>query len=101
MPNSRLIRAVVAPLLAMTVCGCSSIDYFTHLAAGQYGVLSARKPIAQVVADPATDPQLKARLQLAQEARVFASDKLDLPRNGSYTVYADVGRPYVVWNVFA
>jgi predicted aminopeptidase len=64
-------------------------------------VLSARRPIDQVIADPATDPKLKARLQLAAQARAFASERLDLPRNGSYTVYADVGRPYVVWNVFA
>ena len=97
----RIARTLAVPVLAMLACGCSSIDYFTHLARGQYGVLSARKPIGQVVADPATDPQLKARLQLAAQARSFASDKLDLPRNGSYTLYADVGRPYVVWNVFA
>lgn len=92
---------VVLPLLTAMASGCSSVDYFTHLARGEYGVLSARRPIEQVVADPATGPQLKARLQLAAQARSFASDKLDLPRNGSYTLYADVGRPYVVWNVFA
>jgi len=99
--RSRLIHAVALPLLAASLCGCSSVDYFTHLAQGEYRVLSARKPIDQVVNDPATDPKLRARLQLAEQARAFASDKLDLPRNGSYTVYADVGRPYVVWNVFA
>jgi len=99
--RSRLARAVTVPLLGFALCGCSSIDYFSHLARGQYGVLSARRPIDQVIADPATDPKLKVRLQLAEQARAFASDQLDLPRNGSYTVYADVGRPYVVWNVFA
>src|SRR5205085_9654270 len=29
------------------------------------------------------------------------SHDLALPDNGSYRVYADVGRPYVTWNVFA
>ena len=99
--RSHLARAGTVLLLGTALSGCSSIDYFTHLAHGEYGVLSARKPIDQLIADPATDPKLKARLQLAQQARAFASDKLDLPRNGSYTVYADVGRNYVVWNVFA
>ncbi len=99
--RSHLARAGTVLLLGAALSGCSSIDYFTHLAHGEYGVLSARKPIDQLIADPATDPKLKARLQLAQQARAFASDKLDLPRNGSYTVYADVGRNYVVWNVFA
>lgn len=94
-------RVLAAGLLALTLGGCSSVDYFAHLAKGEYGVLSARRPVAEVVADPKTDPKLKARLELAEQARTFASDKLDLPRNGSYTLYADVGRPYVVWNVFA
>jgi predicted aminopeptidase len=96
-----LLRLAVAGLCAAFLAGCSTIDYFAHLAKGQYGVLSARRPLAEVIADPATDATVKARLQLAEQARVFASDKLALPRNGSYTVYADVGRPYVAWNVFA
>jgi len=54
-----------------------------------------------VLADPASDAQLKTRLQLAQAARDFASTTLRLPRNRSYTSYADLGRPYATWNVFA
>jgi len=92
---------IVAAMSGALLGGCSSIDYFAHLAKGQYGVLSARRPLDEVIADPATDATLKARLQLAQQARAFASDRLALPRNGSYTLYADVGRPYVAWNVFA
>jgi predicted aminopeptidase len=34
-------------------------------------------------------------------ARAFASRELLLPDNQSYRTYADVGRPYVVWNVVA
>ncbi|WP_266126311.1 aminopeptidase, partial [Acinetobacter bereziniae] len=30
-----------------------------------------------------------------------ASERLGLPDNRSYRLYADIGRPYVVWNVFA
>jgi predicted aminopeptidase len=64
-------------------------------------MLAARRPIARVIADPATDAQLKARLELAAQARAFASDQLHLPRNRSYTQYADLHRPYAMWNVFA
>ena len=35
------------------------------------------------------------------KARTFASEHLHLPDNQSYRLYADIGRPYVVWNVFA
>jgi predicted aminopeptidase len=100
-PFKRLLRIAFAGSSGALLTACSSIDYFAHLAKGQYGVLSARRPVAEVLADPAADPKLKARLELAQQARVYASDKLDLPRNGSYTLYADVGRPFVAWNVFA
>ncbi len=64
-------------------------------------MLAARQPIKRLIADPATPPELKARLQLAAEARAFAAARLDLPRNGSYTDYVDLHRPFVVWNVFA
>ena len=30
-----------------------------------------------------------------------SSAQLSLPDNGSYRLYADIGRPFVVWNVFA
>ncbi len=36
-----------------------------------------------------------------KKARTFASQRLHLPDNQSYRLYADIGRPFVVWNVFA
>jgi predicted aminopeptidase len=36
-----------------------------------------------------------------REARAFASHDLGLPQNDSYRTYADIQRPYVVWNVVA
>ena len=44
---------------------------------------------------------LKARLELVQDARAFAVTALGLPDNRSYRTYADIHRPYVVWNVVA
>lgn len=81
--------------------GCSTLGYYGHLAEGEMAVLRARKPIAQLVEDPATPAALRTRLQLALRARAFASDTLKLPRNKSYTTYADIHRPFVMWNVFA
>ena len=78
-----------------------TIGYYAHLAAGEAQVLHARQPIPRVIADPHTSPQLRARLEAAQRARAFASDVLKLPRNTSYTTYADIGRPFVMYNVFA
>jgi len=88
-------------LIAAPLSACSTLGYYGHLAHGEISLLAAREPIARVVADPARDAQLKARLQLAQAARDFASTTLQLPRNRSYTSYADLHRPYATWNVFA
>ncbi|HET8554927.1 MAG TPA: aminopeptidase [Rhodanobacteraceae bacterium] len=81
--------------------GCTTLGYYSHLAAGEAGVLLKRQPIREVVADPDTPAGLRQRLQLALKARAFASDTLKLPRNKSYTLYADIGRPFVMYNVFA
>ncbi|MBF3348485.1 aminopeptidase, partial [Pseudomonas aeruginosa] len=54
-----------------------------------------------VIADPQRDARLRERLAKAEKARQFASERLGLPDNRSYRLYADIGRPYVVWNVFA
>lgn len=64
-------------------------------------MLSAARPIPEWLADPATPPELRQRLELAREIRAFASRELALPDNGSYTRYADLHRSSAVWNVFA
>ena len=63
--------------------------------------MSKRKPIARVIANPATPRSVKSQLEAVSEIRDFATRRLGLPDNGSYRTYADVGRPYVVWNVVA
>lgn len=97
----RIRRPWVPLLAAWLLSGCSSLDYYGHLARGQFELLRARQPVNELLADPAQDPTLQRRLALAQEARTFASAQLALPDNGSYRVYADIHRPYVVWNLFA
>ena len=96
-----LARAVIAAMLGIALTGCSALGYYAHLAAGEMAVLRARVPIRKVIANPDVDPALRERLELALRARAFASDILKLPRNGSYTTYADIHRPFVMWNVFA
>ena len=88
------------PLL-IVLTGCSSLGYYAQLGEGQWQLLDARRPVAQLLADPQQPPALRQRLRLSQEARDFASRQLGLPDNRSYRLYADLKRPYVVWNLFA
>lgn len=81
--------------------GCSSVGYLTQAAGGHLGVLAAARPVAEVLADPATPEPLAQRLRLTQGMRAFAVDPLGLPDNDSYRRYADLGRTAAVWNVVA
>ena len=85
---------------AALVAGCESLSYYSQAIGGHLKVLAKARPVEQWLADPATDPQLRARLQTAQRIREFAIKRLALPDNG-YASYAALDRPYVVWNVFA
>jgi predicted aminopeptidase len=95
--GSQVARVLILALLASTLSGC----YLLQAAAGQLAVNARRTPIARLVADPATAPELRARLLLVTRVRAFASAELGLPDNGSYKSYADLKRTYVVWNVVA
>lgn len=101
----RLGRCVgLASLLVLTlvgIVGCETLGYYAQAVRGQADLWQATRPIDAVVADPQASPQLKARLQNASRIREFASRELGLPDNRSYRGYADLKRPYVVWNVFA
>lgn len=87
--------------LVAVLAGCRSVGYYAHVAHGQASLLTQRRPIDKVVADPKTPVKTRDRLVLAGEARRFASSALDLPDNASYTYFVQLDRPWVAWNVFA
>ncbi|MGP1665583.1 MAG: aminopeptidase [Rhodanobacter sp.] len=87
--------------MGLLLAACSSLRYYAQAAHGQAELVLHRRPLNTVVHDPATDSVLAARLVLAGQARRFASQRLGLPDNRSYTGYVDLHRSYVVWNVFA
>jgi len=93
----RLARVVLASAPCLLLGGC----YLMQAADGEYRLLHARTPIATLIDDPGTQPALRARLEEVRAARDFASRELGLPDNESYRSYADIGRPFVVWNVVA
>jgi len=97
----RVFRVLFPSLLFLLLNGCTSASYYSQLASGQMQLLQAREPVSSVIADPARDQKLRTHLEQSQKARTFASQQLHLPENQSYRLYADIGRPFVVWNVFA
>lgn len=81
--------------------GCGDLGYYLQSASGQMEIIAKRQPIQKLLENDSTDPALKQRLLLALKIRRFAVDELGLPDNESYRSYADLKRPYVVWNVVA
>jgi predicted aminopeptidase len=86
---------------ALALTGCAEMAYYRQAVSGQWELLKLRRPVNAVLADPSIPAGLSRQLTTAQELRDFASAELALPDNGSYRGYADLGRPYVVRNVFA
>ena len=91
----------VAMSLLLLLSGCSNLTYYWQSVNGQLDIWRRERPVEEVLKDPAVSAQLKGKLARVQEIRGFASAELGLPENRSYRSYADLGRQYVVWNVFA
>jgi predicted aminopeptidase len=94
-------RLLAAAALLLIAGGCASLGYYAGAAGGQLELLAAARPVDALLADPATDPELAARLRLAREMLDFAERELALPVGDAYASYAALGRPFVAWNVFA
>jgi predicted aminopeptidase len=96
-----LARFTAALAAAVLLAGCETMAYYMQAAGGHLSMMSRAKKVDVLIADKATPPQLRERLVLAREIREFASKELKLPDNGSYRSYAELDRPYAVWNVVA
>jgi predicted aminopeptidase len=92
-----VLRLLSLLLAANFLAGC----YLIQAAAGQMEIVAKRKPIDALIASRTTPEPLRRRLEYVSDARTFAVNELGLPDNKSYRSYADLERPYVVWNVFA
>ncbi len=95
------MRLLISLAAALLLSGCSTLGYYWQSVSGHMQMLSAARPVTDVLADPQTPEALKTRLALSQRIRSFAATELKLPDNASYKRYADLRRTSVVWNVVA
>lgn len=100
-PSESRSGPAAALFFSLLLGGCAQLGYYAHLARGQYALLSEREPISSIVGDETRDPDLRRRLASVLDARGFAVAQLRLPDNGSYRLYTQIDRPYVLWNVLA
>ncbi|MEK7949511.1 aminopeptidase [Luteolibacter soli] len=96
LPKQLLMAAVV-----LSLSSCQTLEFYTQAASGQMEILRKSKPIEPMLASRDTDPKLRKQLEAVQNIRRFASEYLSLPGDESYGKYADLGRPYVTWTLYA
>lgn len=102
--SRRFQKWLLAPALLLVVLamsGCQTLSYYGQAIKGQYEIVANEQKITKLLADPQTPERLKARLQLVEDLRAFAAKDLQLPVDAQYQKYADIHRPFVVWNVEA
>lgn len=78
---------------------CSTGAYLWQASTGHLKVLAAAEPINELLEKPDLPDEVRTQLQYVQRIRAFSVEALALPDNRSYRSYADLKRPYVVWNV--
>ena len=94
-------RAVCGLLLCLWLSGCADTRYYAQSVGGHLKLMAAARPLDDWLLDTQTPDALRQRLHLAQSLRDFSVRELHLPDNASYRRFADLQRPYVVWNVVA
>jgi predicted aminopeptidase len=97
----KLFSQLKTVVLLAFLTACSGPGYYVQAISGQWKLMQARQDIPSMVVDPATDADLVAQLKTATSILAFAETTLDLPANGSYTSYVELGDESLVWNVVA
>lgn len=98
---SRTAAIVLLFLLLLNTSACATFSYYAQSITGHMALLSKRQSISYTISNPDTREHIKRKLERINEVLDYAAQNLLLPVNNSYRSYADIGRDYVVWNVFA
>jgi predicted aminopeptidase len=95
------MKRLAVSVMLVFVSGCSSVGYYAQAVSGHLEVMWLAVPIEERLHETGTPAPLREKLEHVLAIRDFASRELALPDNDSYRRYADLGRPFVLWNVFA
>ncbi|MDH3207011.1 MAG: aminopeptidase [Gemmatimonadota bacterium] len=90
----RWVRAVLALSvlsLAASCLACSPV-YVVKAGIAEVDILRARRPIPEVLSDPLTDEDTRAKLTYIVYARRFAAEELDIDVGDAYTMFTQLNR---------
>jgi predicted aminopeptidase len=92
---ARTLAVVALAIVAYLVLAPTG-RYLLRAAWEEGKILARRRPIAELVADPATTPTLRAKLALVLAARAYAHDSLGLETGESFTSFSHLDRDTLV-----
>jgi len=94
-------QLLVLTLLAALLVGFETLSYYRQAVGGHLSLMISGEAVAELLEDPDTDPELRQQLLIANQARRFARERLDLPVGDSYTEYVELDRPWVLVNLIS
>ncbi|TVT33812.1 aminopeptidase [Marinobacter vinifirmus] len=97
----QLIQINLLLLLLAGVSGCSTFGYYSQAIGGHLSLMMRGEPVERLQNQPDTPPELRQKLELAEAARRFARNRLDLPVGDAFTGFVELDRPWVVVNLVA
>ena len=86
----RLLLGAGAVVLVTSLASACSPMYVIRAGIAEAKILRARRPIPEVILDPATDERTKTKLTFVVEARNYAIDEFGLDVGRSYTSFSQL-----------
>lgn len=99
--TTRLPLPLLLAVCLLFLSACGESGYLLQSVKGHLGLMSRAQPIDDILADDDASAVVIRQLETVVKLREFAIASLHLPDNGSYHEYADLDRPYAVWNLTA
>src|SRR5881227_3866719 len=93
--------AIAASLAVLALISTPTACYLSRGAWEEAKILSRRQPISEIVADPRTPSEARAKLKVVLAARQYAKDSLKLRTKDSFTTYSRLDHDTLVLVVSA
>ena len=86
-------------LLSISGPGC--LHYLARAGYGQWQILRARRPVAEVLSDESTPGHVREKLLFVGEVRQYGMQAMGLQAERAFRTYAQIGRAQAAYNVSA
>ena len=93
--------AIAVSAVVLVLISTPTACYLSRGAWEEAKILSRRQPISQMVADPRTPQEVRAKLKVVLAARAYAKDSLKLRTKDSFTTYSRLDHDTLVLVVSA